>query len=65
MAHDACRPLVAIYPGSFDPLTNGHLDLISRGARLFQALIIAILRNTHNEPLFNIEERIQMIRENT
>ncbi len=65
MAHDASRPLVAIYPGSFDPLTNGHLDLISRGARLFETLIIAILRNTHKQPLFPVEERVQMIRETT
>ena len=65
MAHDAPRPLVAIYPGSFDPLTNGHLDLISRGARLFETLIIAILRNTGKQPLFAVEDRIQMIRETT
>lgn len=65
MAHNASRPLVAIYPGSFDPLTNGHLDLISRGARLFEKLIIAILRNTGKQPLFPVEDRIQMIRETT
>jgi pantetheine-phosphate adenylyltransferase len=65
MAHDASRQLVAIYPGSFDPLTNGHLDLVSRGARLFETLIIAILRNTGKQPLFPLEERIQMIRETT
>jgi pantetheine-phosphate adenylyltransferase len=65
MAHHAPRPLVAIYPGSFDPLTNGHLDLISRGARLFETLIIAILRNTDKQPLFPVEDRIQMIRETT
>ena len=65
MAHDGSRNLLAIYPGSFDPLTNGHLDLISRGARLSETLIIAILRNTQKEPLFDIEERIQMIRETT
>jgi len=65
MAHDASRPLVAIYPGSFDPLTNGHLDLVSRGARLFDTLIIAILRNTGKQPLFPVEDRIQMIRETT
>ncbi|HEX3682874.1 MAG TPA: pantetheine-phosphate adenylyltransferase [Bryobacteraceae bacterium] len=56
---------MAIYPGSFDPLTNGHLDLISRGARLFETLIVAILRNTGKQPLFPIEDRIQMIRETT
>lgn len=53
----------AIYPGSFDPLTNGHLDLISRGSRLFDHLIVAVLRNTHKQPLFSIEERLVMLRE--
>ena len=59
------RHLVAIYPGSFDPLTNGHLDLIRRGARLTDHLIVAILRNTHKQPLFSITERTEMIREVT
>jgi pantetheine-phosphate adenylyltransferase len=54
---------VAIYPGSFDPITNGHLDLIDRGARLFDRLIVAILRNESKEPLFSVEERIEMLRE--
>ncbi len=57
------RHLVAIYPGSFDPLTNGHLDLIARGSRLFDRLIIGILNNTRKEPLFPVDERIEMIRE--
>lgn len=57
--------LVAIYPGSFDPLTNGHLDLIARGSRLFDRLIIAILKNTQKESLFPVEERVRMIRETT
>lgn len=55
--------LVAIYPGSFDPLTNGHLDLISRGSRLFDRLIVSILSNTEKQPLFELRERIQMISE--
>ncbi|MBV9761598.1 MAG: pantetheine-phosphate adenylyltransferase [Acidobacteriaceae bacterium] len=63
MTSVSSRPLVAIYPGSFDPLTNGHLDLISRGASLFDRLLIAILRNTQKAPLFPVDERIQMIRE--
>lgn len=63
MALFASRPLVGIYPGSFDPPTNGHLDLLSRGAPLFERLVVAILRNTQKEPLFPVEERIQMIRE--
>jgi len=57
------RRLVAIYPGSFDPLTNGHLDLIARGCRLADHLIVAILKNTQKQPLFSVDERIQMIRE--
>jgi pantetheine-phosphate adenylyltransferase len=57
--------LIAIYPGSFDPLTNGHLDLISRGSRLFDRLIVSILNNTQKQPLFELEERIQTIREAT
>ncbi len=47
----------AIYPGSFDPITNGHLDIIERGAKLFDEIIIAILVNPEKEPLFTIEER--------
>ncbi|MBV8864619.1 MAG: pantetheine-phosphate adenylyltransferase [Acidobacteriaceae bacterium] len=53
----------AVYPGSFDPLTNGHLDLIGRGSRLFDHLIVAVLKNTSKQPLFSIEERIVMLRE--
>ena len=55
--------VVAIYPGSFDPITNGHLDLIQRGSRLFDRLIVAILRNETKEPLFSVEERIEMLLE--
>jgi pantetheine-phosphate adenylyltransferase len=54
---------VAIYPGSFDPLTNGHLDLIERGGRLFGRLVVAVLRNDSKEPLFSVEERMEMTRE--
>jgi pantetheine-phosphate adenylyltransferase len=64
MPNSASR-LVAIYPGSFDPLTNGHLDLISRGSRLFERLIVGILRNTEKQALFAIEERMEMIRDCT
>jgi pantetheine-phosphate adenylyltransferase len=59
------RRLVAIYPGSFDPPTNGHLDLIARGSRLADQLTVAILKNTQKQPLFTVEERLQMIREAT
>jgi pantetheine-phosphate adenylyltransferase len=57
--------LVAIYPGSFDPITNGHLDLISRGSRLVERLIVAVLRNENKRPLFSVEERVEMLREVT
>jgi pantetheine-phosphate adenylyltransferase len=56
---------IAVYPGSFDPLTNGHLDIIARGCRLFDRLIIAVLVNAQKEPLFEIPERLEMIREGT
>jgi pantetheine-phosphate adenylyltransferase len=53
---------VAIYPGSFDPMTNGHLDIIQRGAKLFDEVIVAVLVNSEKEPLFTAEERVEMIR---
>ena len=53
---------VAIYPGSFDPLTNGHVDIISRGARLFERIVVAILVNIEKAPLFPVEERIALAR---
>jgi pantetheine-phosphate adenylyltransferase len=56
-------PSIAIYPGSFDPITNGHLDLIHRGARLFDKLIVSVLRNDAKSPLFSVEERTEMLRE--
>lgn len=52
---------VAIYPGSFDPITYGHLDLIERGSRLFNRLIVAILSNDSKEPLFSVAERREML----
>jgi pantetheine-phosphate adenylyltransferase len=53
----------AIYPGSFDPITNGHLDLIERGLKIFDEIIVAIAVNPVKQPLFTIEERVEMIRE--
>ena len=53
----------AIYPGSFDPITKGHLDLIERGSRLVDKLIVAILRNEEKKALFTVEERIEMLQE--
>ncbi|MBA2503072.1 MAG: pantetheine-phosphate adenylyltransferase [Pyrinomonadaceae bacterium] len=55
----------AIYPGSFDPVTNGHLDIIERGCKLFDEIIIAILVNPDKKPLFTIEERREMLGEVT
>ena len=55
--------LVAIYPGSFDPPTNGHLDLILRGARLADHLIVAVLQNTQKNALFSMVERTEMLKE--
>ena len=54
---------VAIYPGSFDPLTNGHVDIIRRGARMFDRIIVAILLNAEKSPLFGAEERTKLIRD--
>jgi len=56
---------IAIYPGSFDPVTNGHLDLIERGEKMFDLLIVAVLRNAEKAPLFSVAERIEMLREAT
>lgn len=57
------EPVIAIYPGSFDPLTNGHVDIIERGARLFDRIIVAILMNIEKAPLFTVSERIEICRE--
>ena len=54
-----------IYPGSFDPPTNGHLDLIERAAKLFDELVVAVLGNDSKEPLFSVEDRLAMLREAT
>src|SRR6185503_4172470 len=53
----------AIYPGSFDPVTNGHLDIIERGCKLFDEIIIGILVNPNKEPFFTVEERLEMLTE--
>ena len=54
---------VALYAGSFDPLTNGHLDILSRARRLADRVVLAILENDAKKPLFTVEERLAMIRE--
>ena len=55
--------VVAVYPGSFDPVTNGHLDLIQRCAPLVDRLVVAVLRNEHKDPLFSPDERVAMLRD--
>src|SRR4051794_37023232 len=52
---------IAVYPGSFDPLTNGHLDIIRRGTRLFDRLLVAVLENEGKAPLFSVSERMELI----
>ncbi len=59
------KKVTAIYPGSFDPPTNGHLDLIHRGSRIFDQLIVAILRNPDKTPLFSVNDRKRMLEELT
>ena len=54
---------LAVFPGSFDPLTNGHVDIILRSARLFERILVAVLVNQDKQPLFTADERIAMIRE--
>ncbi|QLE55933.1 pantetheine-phosphate adenylyltransferase [Nostoc sp. TCL26-01] len=54
--------MIAVYPGSFDPITLGHLDIIQRGSRLFETVIVAVLRNPNKVPLFTVEQRLEQIR---
>ncbi len=53
----------AIYPGTFDPITNGHADLVERGARMFERLIVSVAANPNKQPLFSLEERVELARE--
>jgi pantetheine-phosphate adenylyltransferase len=63
MIQESFANKVAIYPGSFDPITNGHVDLIKRGMRIFDEIVILIAHNPNKVYLFSIEERMEMIRE--
>ena len=56
---------IAVYPGTFDPVTNGHLDLVDRGRRHFDGLIVGILRNEDKEPMFSVEERVALLEDAT
>jgi pantetheine-phosphate adenylyltransferase len=57
------HPKVAIYPGSFDPVTNGHIDIVKRGRKLFDKIVVAILLNVNKEALFTVDERMEMLQE--
>ncbi|AIS60452.1 pantetheine-phosphate adenylyltransferase [Listeria ivanovii] len=56
---------IAVIPGTFDPITNGHLDIIERAAKIFDVLYVAVLNNSSKKPLFNVEERMKMIKQVT
>ena len=56
-------PRIAVYPGSFDPVHNGHVDIIERCCPIFDQVVVAVLNNTSKEPLFSIEERVEILRE--
>ena len=60
---EVAKQNVIIYPGSFDPLTNGHLDLINRAARLFDQVVVAVLKHDSKQPLFSPQERLEMLKE--
>lgn len=57
------NPVLAIYPGSFDPITMGHVDIIQRGALLFERIVVAVLNNTDKSPLFSVKERVDIARD--
>src|SRR5580693_8057344 len=61
MAPERNKLIVAVYPGSFDPVTNGHLDLIGRGAMIFDRLVVAVTHNLEKDPLFAVSERVEML----
>ncbi len=61
MDSGASRPVTAIYPGSFDPVTNGHLDLITRASNIFDKLVVAVAHNLEKDPLFTEKERVEML----
>jgi len=58
----ACVQMKAVYPGSFDPITNGHVDIINRGLKIFDPIVVAVLENPKKQPLFTTKERVDMIK---
>lgn len=56
--------MIALFPGSFDPLTNGHLDLISRASKMYDQIIVAVMTNTSKKPLFSTDEKLELIKTN-
>ena len=54
-------PKIVLYPGTFDPITNGHLDLVERAARLFDKVIVAVAKSSGKNPLFNVDERVELV----
>ena len=56
---------ICIYPGSFDPITNGHMDIIERSAKIFDKIVVAVLINSSKTPMFSVEERMELIRKST
>jgi pantetheine-phosphate adenylyltransferase len=65
MARPATRPRTGVYPGTFDPVTNGHTDIITRAARLVDRLVVGVALNIGKGPLFEIDERVALVREQT
>src|SRR5687768_12378589 len=57
------QPIVAVYPGTFDPITNGHIDILRRALRLFDRIVVTIALNPRKQPLFTVDERIGFIRD--
>ena len=62
MSHKDTNKTIAVYPGTFDPITNGHLDILERSLRIFDQVIVAIANNPRKTPLFSVDERIEFIR---
>jgi pantetheine-phosphate adenylyltransferase len=65
MKEPVSRSRVALYPGSFDPITLGHIDILERATGIFDRVVVSVLRNPEKQPLFSVEERVELIREAT